>query len=93
MTFWVMKRQQKQTSNQSSNQMTLFARQTEEKPASRASRYNRDLRRDGSDNVTNFAYLTSKNRSFARSFRAFLFLYISFPFSAHLRLESIISLV
>ena len=31
-----------------------------------------DLRRDGNENVTNFAYLMSKSNSFARSVRAFL---------------------
>ena len=30
------------------------------------------LRRDGNENVTNFAYLMSKSNSFARSVRAFL---------------------
>ena len=37
---------------------------------------------DANENVTNFAYLVTKNNSFARSARAFSFLSISLPSSA-----------
>ena len=56
MTFWFMRRQQKQTSNQSSNQMTLFAR---------------GIRRRRQQKPLKFAYLTMKNSIFARFARAF----------------------
>ena len=38
-----------------------------------------DLRRDGSDNATNFAYLMNKNKTFARPLRAFIISVHLFP--------------
>ena len=45
------------------------------------------------NDATKFAYLIAKNESFARPSRAFLFLCISFSFSANLRREMTISQV
>ena len=53
------------------------------------------MQRDSGHNSTNFAYLMNKNKSFARTSRAyfFLFLFISFLFYANLYREMTFSQV
>ena len=53
----------------------------------------KDLRRDGSDNATNFAYLTNKNRTLARPSRAVIIFVHFFPVLGNLRLKMTISQV
>ena len=52
----------------------------------------KDLRRDGSDNASNFSFLINLKALHAPRV-PFLFLYISFLFSANVRREMIISQV